>query len=290
MIDPDILKTVNERIKLEIELLNKSLIEETERLKAEMAAKGLIHSGAMIKRVTKLCEQTIENRAQRIWETLSRFITASKNEYSEDLATDLKKIVLDYMPDSLPDFKHHIERNISRVNAGTIPTVMEDLEVARELSLKSVDTEIDILVHSFKNKFDSAKIETNITDEQYDYDVFLSYASKDNQEALKIYEAIEQIGGKAFLSEKKIKPGDDFAEEIRLALQGSKELWLLVSPASVNSEWVISEWGTARVLDKKIIPILHRCDVDSLPDRLRKLQCIDYYKVDELIKNTFSGS
>jgi hypothetical protein len=290
MIDPNIHKIINERIKLEIEQQSKYLLEETDRLKAEMAAKGLMQSGAMIKRITKLYEQSIENRAQRIWETLSRFIITSKIEYSEDLATDLKKIVLDYMPDSLPDFKHHIERNVSRFSTKFIPTIMEDLEVARELSLQSVGTEIDLLVHSLKNKIDSVKTDKNKTDEQFKYDVFLSYASKDNQEALKIYEAIEQIGGKAFLSEKTIKPGDDFAEKIRRALQESKELWLLVSPDSVKSEWVISEWGAAWVLDRKIIPILHRCDVNSLPDRLRKLHCIDYYKFDELIKNTFSDS
>jgi len=438
MIDPNILKIINERIKLEIEQQSKYLLEETDRLKAEMAAKGLSQSGAMIKRIAKLCEQSIENRAQRIWETISIFITISKVEYSESLAADLKKIVSDYMPDSLPDYKHHIERNISRFSIKSIPIVMEDLEVARAISLKSVGTEIDLLVHSLKNKIESAKIENNKAeklpvfpdilpssikegkfrnlefgdieamedlkdllvllfrekecdfyyfiekdngsideplqmaknngdilmqdveffyfkhpehdrdyikievrdgkyesdwqknvvekgpmyaryklqlsdrkrteletlqkieleeqirkarkDEKFNYDVFLSYASKDNQEALKIYEAIEKTGRKAFLSEKQIKPGDDFAEEIRQALQGSKELWLLVSPESVKSEWVISEWGAAWVLDKKIIPILHRCDVDSLPDRLRKLHCIDYYKFDELIKNTFGES
>jgi hypothetical protein len=43
------------------------------------------------------------------------------------------------------------------------------------------------------------------------------------------------------MAPKVLKPGDDFAEEIRLALHGSHELWLLVSPSSAKSEWVISE-------------------------------------------------
>lgn len=122
----------------------------------------------------------------------------------------------------------------------------------------------------------------------YSYDVFLSYASEDRQEALKLHEGILAAGGKAFLAEKCIRPGEDFAEEIRVALHGSRELWLLISPNSMKSEWVISEWGAGWVLKKKIIPILHRCGPESLPDRLRRLQCIDYYKYSELIQGTFS--
>ena len=122
----------------------------------------------------------------------------------------------------------------------------------------------------------------------YSYDVFLSYASEDRQEALKLHEGILAAGGKAFLAEKCLPPGEDFAEEIRVALHGARELWLLISPNSMKSEWVISEWGAGWVLQKKIIPILHRCEPESLPDRLRRLQCIDYYKYSELIHSTFS--
>ena len=120
------------------------------------------------------------------------------------------------------------------------------------------------------------------------YDVFLSYASVDRQEAITLCNAILEAGGKAFVAEKDIRPGDDFADKIRIALCNSRELWLLVSPQSIKSDWVISEWGAAWALEKKIIPILHRCAHDSLPDRLRRLQCIDYYKYPELIKHTFA--
>ncbi len=121
----------------------------------------------------------------------------------------------------------------------------------------------------------------------YQFDVFLSYATGDRQEALRLHEAITSAGGKAFLAEKCIQPGEDFAEKIRQALLGSRELWLLISHTSKESEWVISEWGAAWALEKKIVPILHRCPPESLPDRLRKLHAIDYYRYRELIENTF---
>ena len=87
------------------------------------------------------------------------------------------------------------------------------------------------------------------------------------------------------MAEKSIQPGHDFAEEIRRSLKGSREVWLLVSPASLNSEWVTTEWGAAWALEKKIIPILFRCDIDALPARLKGLQCIDFHRYDELFSS-----
>ena len=120
---------------------------------------------------------------------------------------------------------------------------------------------------------------------RYTYDVFLSYARTDSSEAENLHNKIETAGRKVFMAPKVLKPGDDFAEEIRMALIGSRELWLLVSPSSSSSEWVISEWGAAWALGKRIIPILHRCPPESLPQRLQKLQCIDLHRIDELIRS-----
>src|ERR1051325_10108199 len=68
-------------------------------------------------------------------------------------------------------------------------------------------------------------------------DVFLSYASADQQEANLLFDAIINAGGKVFLAAKSLRPGDDFAEEIRKALWASHQLWLLVSPNSLRSDW-----------------------------------------------------
>lgn len=124
---------------------------------------------------------------------------------------------------------------------------------------------------------------------KYAFDVFLSHASPDTAEAQTVRDKIVAAGHRVFLAPKELQPGDDFAEEIRLALLGSRELWLLVSPASSKSEWVISEWGAAWALDKRIVPILHRCAPDALPPRLAKLQCVDLHRVDEVIRLLGAG-
>ncbi len=116
-------------------------------------------------------------------------------------------------------------------------------------------------------------------------DIFLSYSTHDKEIAEEIYTAVMKAGGKAFLSKKSIEPGSDFEEEIRVALIGSDELWIIISPNSIKSEWVISEWGAGWVLKKKIVPILYQCPPVSLPDRLKKLQSIDFHKYQDLINN-----
>lgn len=125
---------------------------------------------------------------------------------------------------------------------------------------------------------------------KYTYDVFLSHASPDSAEAHGIRDKIVAAGHRVFLAPKELRPGDDFAEEIRLALLGSRELWLLVSPSSSRSEWVISEWGAAWALSKRIVPILHRCAPEALPPRLGRLQCIDLHRVDEVIQLLSAGT
>jgi hypothetical protein len=124
---------------------------------------------------------------------------------------------------------------------------------------------------------------------RYKYDVFISYSSLDQEQATEIYDAIKRVDKNAFLSAKHLLPGQDFAEEIRKQLVASRELWLIVSPNSLKSEWVLTEWGAAWALNRKIIPILYRCKPDDLPERLRRLQSIDFHRHTELIANTFGA-
>jgi hypothetical protein len=117
----------------------------------------------------------------------------------------------------------------------------------------------------------------------FQYDVFLSYSSDNSSEARTVSDAITHSGKRVFLAETSIQPGHDFEDAIRKALKGSREVWLLVSPQSMKSEWVTTEWGAAWTLEKKIIPILLRCDVNSLPERLRRIHSVDFDCYNDLI-------
>lgn len=153
MIDPQILKITDERIKIEIEQQNQHLRDEIKRVSAEMAARGLGHSGAMIGSISKLYKQYIKNQAHLIWQTLFRFITTSGISYSESLASDLKEIVSKYLPESFPDFKNYILKSASHFGSDNIYNEVEsDLASTRGHTLRLIGTEIDLFVYSLREK------------------------------------------------------------------------------------------------------------------------------------------
>lgn len=120
-------------------------------------------------------------------------------------------------------------------------------------------------------------------------DVFLSHSDVDKDQARKLFELLEGSGRSVFLSEK-ISPGDRWAETIRESLKGCRQFWLLVTPDSLRSEWVTSEWAAAWALEKKIVPILFRCRPEDLPGRLGDHQCIDFHQVGEWLSSSQSWS
>lgn len=116
------------------------------------------------------------------------------------------------------------------------------------------------------------------------FDVFLSYSSLDKDEAREVESSLSRARRKCFLSEKTLKPGDDFQSEIRDALAASREVWILASPNSRKSDWVQREVAAAWALQKPIVPILLRCAASDLPGILADKHAIDFHKLPQLLK------
>jgi hypothetical protein len=112
---------------------------------------------------------------------------------------------------------------------------------------------------------------------QWTYDVFLSYSWRNRDQAREIKDCGDRTGVRIFMDEREVEGGDIWDDTIRAALQGSRELALLATKESVESEWVTTEWSAAWVLQRRITPLLYRCDVDDLPDRLRRHEAIDWH-------------
>ena len=116
------------------------------------------------------------------------------------------------------------------------------------------------------------------------FDVFLSYSSLDKDEAREICEALGKKNKKCFLAEKSLQPGDKFADKIRDAIKRANEIWILVSPNSVRSDWVQREVAAAWALEKKVVPVLLRCAPRDLPEALADAHAIDFHAIGKHIK------
>jgi hypothetical protein len=115
------------------------------------------------------------------------------------------------------------------------------------------------------------------------YEIFLSYSKKDKDEVRKIQQILDRKKISYFLDEKSIDPGVKWENSLRKNLKNCKSFWILVTPNSLKSEWVTTEWATAWALEKPIVPILLRCEVTQLPKRLQDYQTIDFHDINNFI-------
>jgi hypothetical protein len=117
----------------------------------------------------------------------------------------------------------------------------------------------------------------SMNEEQFLHDLFLSFSTQNAREAARIHHRGTELGLNVFLTERNLNTGDVWDEKIRKALVGSREVAILMTPDSLKSEWVATEWGAAWAMQKRITPIVLRCDFDQLPKRLARHQAIDFH-------------
>ncbi len=98
--------------------------------------------------------------------------------------------------------------------------------------------------------------------------IFISHSSTDKWVAQQIANHLVERGLDCFLDEKDIETGDSIDEAIQENLSDCDEVLLLLSPASLKSQWVLIELGGAKVLKKRLVPILLHVGQNELPDVL----------------------
>lgn len=92
--------------------------------------------------------------------------------------------------------------------------------------------------------------------------VFISYSSVDDVLALDIASVLDSLGVHYFLDQKDISWGHPISKEIEDALGECLEVIVIISPASLKSQWVPYEIGIAKAKGKKVLPFLSNPSVD----------------------------
>lgn len=109
--------------------------------------------------------------------------------------------------------------------------------------------------------------------EKRDYDIFLSYSSKDKAWVSEFTDALKEAGVKAWFDVSDLTPGERWQDRIQEALRDSRTLVVILSPNNVESPWTFFELGAAVADKKRIIPIIAE-DVDprQLPLLFKQFQ------------------
>jgi hypothetical protein len=96
------------------------------------------------------------------------------------------------------------------------------------------------------------------------YVVFISYDSSDRWIASVLAEKIALLGAEPWFDVKSLEAGQVIVSGILEGVWACQEAVILVTPASIDSQWVSFELGAARVLGKLVTPIFYGVDPASL--------------------------
>lgn len=100
-----------------------------------------------------------------------------------------------------------------------------------------------------------------------EFDVFVSYSHKDKKFAERLSSDLISQGIKVWLDEKGITIGDSIIDRLRNGIDQSNFLAVVLSPASIASEWVKREVDIATIQEisskkKKVLPLMiKRCEL-----------------------------
>lgn len=115
----------------------------------------------------------------------------------------------------------------------------------------------------------------------YNWDVFISYSSRDNEKATLIADTLTQHGLRVWFDRSAIPPGDRLREAVSDGIRNSAMLLLLFSAHSKSSKWVLNELDSAmlREIEERktvVIPVLlGAVHASELPDDLKGKRYID---------------
>jgi nucleoside 2-deoxyribosyltransferase len=97
------------------------------------------------------------------------------------------------------------------------------------------------------------------------YRIFISHGWADRWVALQIERHVREICGcDTFIDVYDVKKGDDIESRIFDELPRCDELVVLLTPWSVDRNWVWVEMGAARALGKRVIAVLYQVRLEDI--------------------------
>ncbi len=103
--------------------------------------------------------------------------------------------------------------------------------------------------------------------------VFISYSATDEPMASRVAKILEDLDIEYFLDRKDVHWGDKIVDRVSDGLSESSDVVIVLSPASLKSQWVAFEVGHAKALRKRLLPILTHPALD-VPDFLRGINYV----------------
>lgn len=109
--------------------------------------------------------------------------------------------------------------------------------------------------------------------------VFIIYAHKDKDKAHQIRTELNKFGVNALMDEQVIKIGDNIKEGIEKNITSANKILILLSEATMNSDWIVSEIQLAKKANKQIFPAMISKSV--VPPSLEGIKYAELFEINK---------
>lgn len=106
------------------------------------------------------------------------------------------------------------------------------------------------------------------------YRVFVSHGWHDRWIAAQMARLISDVGARAFVDIFDVAKGDRIEDRIREELPLCQELVALITPWSVERNWVWTEIASAWILRKRFVAVLYGISLQEIADRHGGAACL----------------
>lgn len=121
------------------------LIAEIEAMRRQHAAKGLLRSGATLKRIRDLGIESISRRVEAVFSVVSSTI-----ELVEPRVTNVSALmptIVQFLPENLDDQGEHVRKAVADLNVpNALPQLLEALATARTNEMQKAQTDLQLLL------------------------------------------------------------------------------------------------------------------------------------------------
>lgn len=115
------------------------------------------------------------------------------------------------------------------------------------------------------------------------YRVFVSHATADKWIARVLCEKLEAIGVVTFRDDRDIAGGDHIPARLRQEINSADEFLVLLTPNSIDRQWVTLELGAAWQRDMRIVALLYSVKIEDIPAILHERKLIDLNALEQYL-------
>jgi hypothetical protein len=113
--------------------------------------------------------------------------------------------------------------------------------------------------------------------------VFISHSHKDDELVRDLARRLRDAGLKPVVELAQLPAGTEWKRTVREQIRTADALLILVTPAALRSDWMMTELGMAEGFDRVIVPVTAGIKARDIPAPLRSYRIAPFDQVDGAI-------